>query len=200
MNRKIHNQFLEIAKEISPKLSIAISTVGPVKFSKDNKSPLVETLFRAVAGQQLSTKAAATIWGRVVDSAKGKPLEKHIAKVSHEALRECGLSNSKSKAMKSIVEAYDSGLLEVSELKKMNHSQRSDQLTTIWGVGQWTADMIGIFYFGDKDVWPNGDLAVWKTLERLTSKQRNTVRTAELFSPLRTYLALYMYKIANAGI
>jgi DNA-3-methyladenine glycosylase II len=69
----------------------------------------------------------------------------------------------------------------------------------IWGVGQWTADMLGIFYFGERDIWPDTDLAVWKTLQRLTSRRRKTTLTAAKFSPQRSLLAKYMWRIADAS-
>ncbi len=100
--------------------------------------------------------------------------------------------------MKAIVTAKSDGLLDLDTLRNLDHTARSRQLTSIWGVGQWTADMVSIFYFGDKDVWPDSDVTVWKTLERLTDKRRKTVRTAERFAPHRSYLALYMYQIADA--
>jgi len=100
--------------------------------------------------------------------------------------------------MKAIVAAESEGRLEVETLRELVHEERSMRLTSIWGVGQWTADMMSIFYFGDQDVWPETDITVWKTLERLTSKRRNTTRTAALFAPHRSYLAMYMYRIADA--
>jgi DNA-3-methyladenine glycosylase II len=87
--------------------------------------------------------------------------------------------------------------LDQKILSRLDHNQRSEQLTEIWGVGQWTADMMGIFYFGDKDVWPDSDLAVWKTLQRLTNRRRKTLRTAQRFAPHRSYLAIYMWRIAD---
>jgi DNA-3-methyladenine glycosylase II len=80
----------------------------------------------------------------------------------------------------------------------MNYAERSAALTSIWGVGQWTADMMCMFYFGEHDVWPDGDVGARKTLERLTNRRRSTIRTAQLFAPHRSYLALYMWAHADA--
>lgn len=198
MSKKIHQAFVEIAGQISPQLTEAISSAGPMQLRKRNDQPLTDRLCRAVAGQQLSTKASATIWGRVLAKAGDVPLIDFVAASSTGDLRSCGLSNSKAKAMHSIAEASRNGLLDVDALARVDHAERSLRLTSIWGVGQWTSDMISIFYFGDKDVWPAGDVTVWKTLERLTSRRRKTARTAERFAPHRSYLALYLYKIADA--
>ena len=197
MSRKLHEQFVGISRDISSRLAEAIRGIGPVRLTKRNDRPLRETLCRMVAGQQLSTKAASTIWGRVVDSANGNDLVGHLAAAEPSLLRTCGLSNAKCKATKAIVAASADGLLNVSDLQKKTHADRSKHLTSIWGIGQWTADMVSIFYFGDKDVWPEGDVAVCKTLERLTDKRRKTIRTAARFAPHRSYLAMYMYRIAD---
>jgi len=198
MSKKVHERFLEISTTVSVRLAAAISDIGPVKLSKRSDRPLDEVLCRMVAGQQLSTKAASTIWARVIDSTSGRDLMAHIAATETSQLRSCGLSNAKTKAMKAIADASAQGRLDVSPLKACGHAERSKQLTSIWGVGQWTADMVSIFYFGDKDVWPDGDVTVWKTLERLTDKRRRTLLTAARFAPHRSYLALYMYRIADA--
>lgn len=197
MSKKIHAQFVEIASTVSQKLSTAIADVGPLPLRKRQDVPLVERLCQVIAGQQLSTKAASTIWGRVVDHAGNDSLTKHLALVDVETLRGCGLSYSKAKAMKAIIAANREGILDVDQLATVNHAERSIRLTSIWGVGQWTADMIGLSYFGDKDIWPGGDVTVWKTLQRLTDKRRKMEKTAALFAPHRSYLALYMYRIAD---
>ena len=102
--------------------------------------------------------------------------------------------------MGAIAAAAQTQQLNQTVLNALDHSERSRQLTQIWGVGQWTADMMGIFYFGDPDIWPDGDTAARKHLERLTSRRRKTVRTAARFAPYRSYLALYMWHQANTPV
>lgn len=179
-------------------LQAAISAAGPVQLQPRRELDLPVLLCRAIAGQQLSVKAARTIWGRVIERAEQAPLVDYVASSELAALRACGMSQNKAKAMKAIVEAHASGRLSAGELESLNHQARSRRLTEIWGVGQWTADMIGISYFADPDIWPENDVTVWKTLQRLTSRRRKTTLTAARFAPYRTYLALYMWKIADA--
>lgn len=197
MSRKIHDQFIEISQEISSKLTQALIRTGPVKFKRRNEKPLPDTLCRVVAGQQLSTKAAASIWEKVVKSAGRKKLINHIKKAEIEELRACGLSNAKAKTMKAIIQAHEDGLLNEAQLKRMKHPERSERLTTIWGIGQWTADMTGIFYFGDKNIWPSGDNTVSKIYQSLTTENAHTGSSVDRFQPYRTYLAMYMYQIAK---
>ena len=105
---------------------------------------------------------------------------------------------AKTRAMCAIAREARAGGLEADELRDLDHATRSRHLTALWGVGQWTADMISIFYFGDEDVWPDGDIAARKTLARLTSPRRKTVRTAARFAPHRSRLALYMWRHVDA--
>ena len=138
MSRKIHKRFVEISTRVSLRLSQAIDTNGPVKLTARNDVPLVEVLCRVVVGQQLSTKAASTIWGRVVASAATEPLAGYLADVDVKVLRSCGLSNSKALSMKAIIAAYADGMLDVETLRRQDYAGRSAQLTgDPWS---WTVD------------------------------------------------------------
>lgn len=184
-----------VARSIEPRLAKAIATTGPLRLTRKRQaSPFVDVLCRAVAGQQLSVKAAQSIWDRVLEAARHEPLSDFLHRAEPSTLRECGLSGAKAKAMGEIAKAGRAGALNPGVLRRLDHAARSEHLTAIWGVGPWTADMMGIFYFSDPDIWPDGDVAARKTLERLTSRRRSTVRTAERFAPYRSYLALHMWR------
>lgn len=194
---KIHRFFIETAKELNQNLADAIARVGVIKLPVDNSEPLAHRLSRSVAQQQLSVKAARTIWGRVLEAANEEPLTQFFREENFALLHTCGLSKAKVRAICGIAEASRRGDLEAAELKLLKYEERCARLTSLWGVGQWTADMISIFYFGDKDIWPDGDLAARNTLKKLTSPRRKTIRTAERFAPYRSYLALYMWEYLN---
>ena len=105
MSREIHTRFLEIAKDLSPMLADAIANIGPIEFAPHQDIPFPERLCRSIAGQQLSVQAANAIWGRVVDSVTDRPLIEHFAEADLEALRACGLSAAKAKAMRAVASA-----------------------------------------------------------------------------------------------
>lgn len=191
---EIHDQFIKIAADLSPDLNQAIIEVGSVELQPNNLMPLDHRLCRSVTGQQLSVIAARTIWGRVMEAAGDTPLSEFFVEENRELMRNCGLSAAKVRSMCGIAEEARNGRLEKNDFQAMDHKTRSKHLTQLWGVGQWTADMISIFYFGDEDVWPDGDLAARNTLIKLTSKRRKTVRTAERFAPYRSHLAIYMWE------
>lgn len=198
---RIHNRLIAVAGEISAELSGAIAHNGPIELTPNQDIPFAQRLCRAVAGQQLSVTAASSIWERVLASApeNNQPLMDYFVAVAPAVLRGCGLSGAKVKAVSAIAHADQAGLLNATEFEQLSHTERTKRLTTLWGVGQWTADMMGIFYFGDTDIWPDGDVSARKTLERLTSKRRRTTRTASRFSPYRSYLALHMWQHVDAN-
>jgi DNA-3-methyladenine glycosylase II len=115
-----------------------------------------------------------------------------------EVLRGCGLSGAKVKTLNAIANAVEEDGLCGRNLRAMDPVARAEALTGIWGIGRWPADMANIFWFGESDIWPDGDVTARKTLERLTSKRRKTVRTAARFAPYRSYLTLAMWQIADA--
>ena len=151
-----------------------------------------------MAGQQLSVKAAQSIWGRVEEANDGLTLADAFCASRHDVLRGCGLSGAKVKTLNAISTAMQEDRLCTETLRSLNADARAEQLTQIWGIGKWTADMANIFWFGETDIWPDGDVTARKTLERLTSKRHKTVRTAARFAPYRSYLTLAMWRVADA--
>lgn len=198
MTTEMHARFLDIAAGLSPALSHAMDRAGPADLPRRDGTPFPEYLARAVAGQQLSVIAARSIWTRVEQAGEGAPLLSGFIERRAGVLRGCGLSNAKVKTLIAIAEAVNDGRLESHHLRSLDAEARSATLTTIWGVGRWTADMANMFWFGEPDIWPDGDVAARKTLERLTSARRKTVRTAARFAPYRSHLAYYMWRIVDA--
>lgn len=199
---EIHDRLLAIATTLSSRLTDTIEKNGPIELPPRPIIPFAERLCKAVNGQMISVRAAEAIWRRVVAKAEaeapGKPLIDYVAQVDPAVLKSCGLSRAKVKTLGVIATVAQSGRLDAEYLGRLSPEERSAILTDIWGIGQWTADMMSIFYFGEADIWPDGDLAVRKTLTLLTSPRRKTVLTAEHFAPYRSYLALHMWRYVNA--
>ena len=202
MSLKVHRHFVKAARGVSLPLHAAISASGRVTMPRAGRRTLAQFLCRAVAGQQLSTIAARTIWARVEDRVKreGSSIPEFFRAENTRALRTCGLSRAKVKALIAIREAQEKGVLSPRRLRALTHVQRAERLQEIWGVGQWTADMASIFFFGDPDVWPEGDAGVQSMFLRLTGKRSPAaaLKTANSFIPYRSFLALYMWQILDS--
>ena len=152
---------------------------------------------RSVIGQQLSAHAAQRIWARIELAAekRSKLIPDFFHPRAAPLLRRCGVSGNKVKALQSIRAAHNEGLLCSDVVGNMAPSLRSAHLQEIRGIGPWTCDMVAIFFCGDPDVWPEGDVSVQKTLQKFVGDK--TLVVADRCSPYRSTLALYMWRILD---
>ena len=197
LDPEIYDHLSLAAAKVSEPLRAAMERVGPIQITAPTHGSVAERLFVEVVNQQLSTKAAAAIWTRVEGAAAARALTPRDMFVPgyEEALRVCGISGNKVRALHAIRQAEEAGLLR-GELAFMPHAERSAILCSIKGVGQWTADMIGIFHYLDPDIWPVGDVAAVGCLRRLTGCQ-DTREIAAAFAPYRSILARYTWRIKD---
>lgn len=198
MSPELHAWFIATADALSPALGADIAAVGPLPLPEREDRGVPIFLARAVTGQQLSTKAAQTIWGRLeaATAAHGGDLTALFCEAHAATLRGCGFSANKIKALAAIRAAEEGGHLTRAAIVAMNHLDRSAHLGQIHGIGQWTCDMASIFYCRDPDVWPEGDLAVQRVFARYL-RRRSPRCAAARFAPYRSYLALYMWRLVD---
>ena len=154
---------------------------------------------RSIVGQQLSTKAASTIYGRVLDLFDGNvPTPAQLIAADPEALRKAGLSRAKVAYLRDLAERIEDGELDLNNLSQMSDAQVSEQLTAVNGIGQWSADMFLIFHLGRPDVLPVGDLGVRRAVERLYGLEtlpsaEELERLGERWRPYRSLASLYLW-------
>lgn len=162
--------------------------------------PLGQFLARVIVGQQLSTSAARSIWSRIESAAReaGIEITDLFAEDCHDVLRACGLSRNKVRALNHIRAAHLEGRLSGERLRALDHAAISEELLSLWGVGQWTSDMAALFYCRCPDVWPEQDVTVRKTFGRLIGPRRKASKWAAHFAPHRSWLALYMWAYVDA--
>lgn len=197
MDPELHRRLIAIAGNISPELQAHIAA-APIWFPERADNGVAAFLARAVTGQQVSAAAARSIWARV-EVAAGDALAEFLCAANAAMLKQCGLSRNKIKALCHIGAAHAAGLLDRAEIKALDHAARSARLTEIWGIGQWTCDMLAIFYCHELDIWPDGDLAVVRGVKRF-ARRRKPARVAAEFAPYRSLLALYMWRLAGAAM
>jgi DNA-3-methyladenine glycosylase II len=197
MDPELHRRLIAIAAGVSPDLEAHIAA-APIWFPKREDKGIAAFLARAIVSQQLSAKAARSIWARV-EIAGGNALADFFCGANEPVLKRCGLSRNKIKALCHLGAAHAAGMLDSPEIHTLDHAMRSERLTQIWGIGQWTCDMLAIFYYRELDVWPESDLAVTRGLRRF-ARRRRPDRVAALFAPYRSLLALYMWRHAGAAM
>jgi len=126
------------------------------------------TLARAIVGQQISVKAADSIWSRVVDAAGGRmtkidPQKIHAMKA--KALRACGLSERKVLYVQNLAERFATGELNGRHLARMQDAELKQTLVALHGIGPWTADMYLMFNLWRPDILPLGDVGLIRAIE-----------------------------------
>ena len=157
-------------------------------------------LVRSIVGQQLSTKAARTIYERLTALFDGHtPTPAELLAVDADRLRSAGLSRAKVSYLRSLAEHVVRGELELDRLGELGDEEVIAQLTAVKGLGPWTADMFLIFHLGRPDVLPVGDLGVRRAvqlaygLDELPSAAA-LERLAEPWRPHRSLACLYLWR------
>jgi DNA-3-methyladenine glycosylase II len=157
-------------------------------------------LLRAIVGQQLSTKAARTIYLRVLDLFDGTtPTPEQLLEASVEDLRGCGLSGRKTEYVRDLAAHVLSGELELERLDQLGDEEVIEEIVAVRGLGQWTAEMFLMFHLERPDVLSGGDLGIRKAiqveygLEEMPTPTR-VVEIGEPWRPHRSLASLYLWE------
>jgi DNA-3-methyladenine glycosylase II len=158
------------------------------------------TLLRSVVGQQLSAKAAATIYDRVLGLFDGTtPSPEQLLAVDPTALRATGLSGRKVEYVRDLAAHVLSGELELDRLGELSDEQVIAEITAVRGFGVWSAQMFLMFHLERPDVLPTGDLGIRRAvqieygLDELPDADELT-RIAEPWRPRRTLACIYLWE------
>ena len=164
-------------------------------------------LLRSIVGQQLSVKAARTIYERLLDLFDGEtPSPELLLAADPDALRAAGLSRPKVSYIRSLAQHVVDGELHLGSLDEMSDSDVIAELTAVKGLGEWTAHMFLMFHLRRPDVLPVGDQGIRRAVERLygleTIPDAETLeRLGERWAPYRTLASLYLWhSLDNAPV
>ena len=124
-----------------------------------------QTLARSIVGQQISVKAAQSIWTRFADCS-GAVTPAKVITLSPEAMRACGLSGSKVAYIRDLAQRFDSGLVKPRRWPKMDDEAIIEDLVQVKGIGRWSAEMFLLFHLMRPNVLPVGDLGLRRAMER----------------------------------
>jgi DNA-3-methyladenine glycosylase II len=193
---------------LDPKLARLIESTDP----KEVLGRVVErdrdrfvALCRIIVGQQVSTAAARTIWGRVEEAFDGPPKPEQLLEPDAEKrLRTCGLSGRKASYAIGIAEAIVAEELLLDGFDSMSDDEVLDAIVALRGLGQWSAEMFLIFDLGRPDVFSGGDLGLRRgiqiayELDEMPSPEE-AVAIAERWSPHRSLACLYLWEAVHAN-
>lgn len=185
-------EFLAKDKDIGPLIKKwGHCTIKPLK-----KLQYFEDLVDAITSQQLSGKAAKTIFGRV-KSFLVKITPEKILSAETEDLRKCGLSYAKIKYIKDLSDKVRNSNIEIRKLDTLSDEEIICELTKVKGIGRWTAEMFLMFSLARPDIFPLDDLGVNKAINQLFNKSVSKEEMEEIsrrWKPYRTVASWYLWR------
>src|SRR5579859_2238719 len=185
-----------------PLLGRMIGRIGPFRLKIEALHNPFSALAESIAYQQLTGKAAATIFGRVCDLYRPRryPTPEGILATHSARLRGCGLSRAKTLALKDLAaRTLDGTVPTMRRLAAMSDQEIVERLTAVRGIGRWTVEMLLIFRLGRPDVLPVTDYGVQKGFQR-TFRTRALPHPKEIASrgerwrPYRTVASWYLWR------
>ena len=174
-----------------PVLGKAIKQIGPCLLAERQRKDHLTALVGSIVSQQLSTKAAATIFGRLVALFPGTviPSPAAIAALDDQTLRSVGLSGQKVSYLRDLCARLSDGRLTLDDLDTLDDEEVIARLVAVKGFGRWTAEMFLMFRLHRPDVLPVGDLGIVNAVQRLYGlrKRPDPKRLMKLGEPWRPY-------------
>ena len=184
-----------------------VERIGPIDLatrlqrrSEERPADAYGALLRAIVGQQLSTKAARTIYLRVLDLFGGAtPSPEQLLEVDEDDLRAAGLSGRKVSYLRDLASHVIGGELELERLDELEDEEVIEEIVAVRGLGRWSAEMFLIFHLERADVLSGGDLGIRKAvqieygLDGMPTPER-VVEIGEPWRPNRSLASLYLWE------
>ena len=173
-----------------------VKKFGHIDLTPRPKSLYFVNLVRSITGQQLSVKAAATIFGRLEEKLT-KITPENILGAKEKDLRDCGLSFAKIKYTKDLSERVKSKRLKIKSLDRLSEEEIMNELIAVKGIGHWTAEMFLMFTLGFPDIFPYDDLGLRNGLKKLVGREmgeNELIEFAERWKPYRTTASMYIWE------
>lgn len=192
---------VEHLRSVDRRLRAVIDAVGPCTLRP--RRQIYRSLFRAVLYQQLAGNAAAAIERRVCAPFGGRiPSPEDFLGARQASLRQAGLSRQKLSYLRDLATAFAEGRLRAQVLSRLSDEEIVSAVTTVRGIGEWTAHMLLLFSLGRPDVLPVGDYGVRKGMQRLYGlrqlpEPRTMHRIAAPWRPYRSIGTWYIWRSSD---
>ena len=184
-----------------PKLAAIIKRVGPCRLHAVAPRDAFEALCMSIASQQLSVKAAATIFGRFCDlfPPDRKPTPERVMTLADDEIRAAGFSRPKVTFIKDLAARVLDGRLDLNGLRKHPDDEVMNQLVAVKGIGRWTAEIFLMFRLGRPDIFPADDLGLMNAVHRAYGLRKRPDakrlrKMCEAWSPYRSVAAWYLWQ------
>ena len=197
MSKLIHKHLLKISSKNCKPLEAIIKSNGVISIDIPEDLELFECLAQTVCEQQLSYKAAKNIWSKIKLSSQKRKLalidyfdSKYI-----NSIRKDGLSKNKIKSIIGAKKAILEKKITLEKLSAMDEQEYRQCITNLWGFGDWSAEMIAIFYLGRTNIWSEKDLILNKGINEICSESNITPdELLKLIDPYQSFLALHIWR------
>lgn len=190
---------------VEPKFAAVVAAAGPCRLRRKDSFDVFPSLAEAIVSQQLSGKAAATIFGRIpaVFGGAAFPSPRQILDAAPDALRPAGVSGAKAAAIRDLAaKVLDGTVPDAAALHALGDEEIVARLTQVRGIGRWTVEMLLVFDLGRLDLFPVDDLGVRTGFQRLFrrpgAKPAEMVRRAERWRPHRSVATWYLWRVLDA--
>ena len=167
-------------------------------FLTTRKDPFF-SLCRTIIGQQISTKAADSIWLKFEKKCQKKIIPKTVLKLTSRSLRNAGLSRQKINYLKNIAKSFKNNSFNMRNLKKMNDDLAIDYITQLKGLGVWSAQMFLMFNLNRSDIFPTKDIGLIRAISKnyktsYPPSKRFLNRISKIHSGYRSVFTWYMWR------
>jgi DNA-3-methyladenine glycosylase II len=169
------------------------------ELKEERRGDAYGALLRSIVGQQLSTKAARTIYGRMLELFDGHPpTPKQLLAVDPDEIRAAGLSRPKISYLRDLAQHVEDGTLELDRLDELSDEKIIEELIAVKGIGEWSAHMFLMFHLGRPDVLPVGDQGIRNAVRtqyrlRKVPDAKRLEKIARPWRPYRTLACLYLW-------
>ncbi len=191
------HQEIEYLTCVDEVLGKAIQKLG--KVNREVIPDLFTALIHAIVGQQISAKATVTVWNRMQESFL-MITPKIISLQSVEKIQQCGLSTRKAMYIKKISEAVESGEIELELLPLLSDTEVIKKLSSLNGVGVWTAEMLLLNAMERQDIVSYGDIAIRRGMIKLYGLTNMDKKQFEIYksrySPYGSIASIYLWKLS----
>lgn len=191
----------EYLKARDKKLGEAIDKIGHIYRETDDE--LFLSIVKQIVGQQISAPAFKTVWKRVEDKL-GDVCAENLCAISDEDLQSCGLSYRKVNYIKDFAQKVHSGEFDVDSLQNMSDEEVVKALSSLKGIGVWTAEMLLLFCMQRPDIVSFGDLAIVRGMRMLYRHReidrKKFERYRKRYSPYGSVASLYLWAISAGAI
>lgn len=185
------------------KLGQVIDAVGHVYREMMDEGDLFAAVVHHIVGQQISSAALATVWGRLVQIL-GEITPAAVCAASVDELQSCGITFKKAEYIKGFAERVESGAFDLEAVAHMSDADAIAALSSLPGIGEWTAEMLLLFCLGRPDILSFGDLAIHRGM-RMVYHHRKVTRALfekyrRRYSPYGSVASLYLWAISHMDV